>query len=171
MKHLKEWRDYIEKFLIKNLEEYKKQPNYNNVLEIGYGTSTSIICKIFPQTIIIDNWIDKSWKNVRKVNLCKDIPEDMVNFFDIISCCEVLEHSKQPWIAAENITKILKVNGILLVSVPTIFEHHPGPEYPDLWRFYIEYSKYLFPNLKVIKEDKLVCDKIPVGVVTLLKKE
>jgi len=53
--------------------------------------------------------------------------------FDIIVCTEVLEHTLNPFYAIEEIYRILKEKGVLILSVPFNFRIH-GP-LPDCWRF------------------------------------
>ena len=53
--------------------------------------------------------------------------------FDIIVCTEVLEHTLRPFSAINEIYRLLKPSGILLLSVPFNFRIH-GP-LPDCWRF------------------------------------
>ena len=53
--------------------------------------------------------------------------------FDIIVCTEVLEHTLDPFSAVEEIYRLLKSGGILLLTVPFNFRIH-GP-LPDCWRF------------------------------------
>lgn len=170
MKYYKEWRDFIDKFLRANLDHYKKN-GVKDVLEIGYGGSTEIIFSFFPNLTIIDNWCHSTWKNVKIVDLCGKTPDDMISSFDLIVCCEVLEHCKYPWIAAKSITGMLRSNGILLLSVPSFLELHPHPkEYGDFYRFFPGYSKYLFSELKTIKEEKAEFGGILTGLTNVLIK-
>ncbi|PTM04682.1 MAG: methyltransferase type 11 [Bacteroidetes bacterium] len=53
--------------------------------------------------------------------------------FDAIACMEVLEHTVNPFAAIEELRRLLKPGGILLVSAPLNFRIH-GP-LPDCWRF------------------------------------
>ena len=53
--------------------------------------------------------------------------------FDIVVCTEVLEHTLDPFSAVDEIFRLLKPHGILLVTVPFNFRIH-GP-LPDCWRF------------------------------------
>jgi SAM-dependent methyltransferase len=55
------------------------------------------------------------------------------NLFDIIICTEVLEHTLNPFNAANELYRILKPNGKVFVSTPFNFRIH-GP-LPDCWRF------------------------------------
>ena len=67
-------------------------------------------------------------------DLCKDnsaiVPP---NRFDLVVCTEVLEHTLNPFSAVSEIRRILKPDGIILVSTPFNFRIH-GP-LPDCWRF------------------------------------
>lgn len=53
--------------------------------------------------------------------------------FDYIVCTEVLEHTLQPFAAADEMLRMLKPGGFLFLSVPFNFRIH-GP-LPDCWRF------------------------------------
>lgn len=170
MKYLNEWRNYIEFFLRDYCQKIKNNSININVLEIGVGTSTNIIREYFPNSVIIDNWIHESWKNVRMVDLCSNIPKDMLEYFDLIICCEVLEHTKQPWIAAESLTKMLRKNGGLLVTVPSLFEYHAGDYYGDYWRFMPGHIEYLFPYLKILYQNNAIFNGNLTGMVYVLTK-
>ena len=53
--------------------------------------------------------------------------------FGTIICMSVLEHCDQPFLMAENITRLLVPGGSLVVSVPFVFKFHGFPS--DYWRF------------------------------------
>ena len=66
------------------------------------------------------------------------------NYYDIVICTEVLEHTFNPISACNEIFRILKKGGICYASTPFNFRIH-GP-LPDCWRF-TEYGlKSLFSN-------------------------
>jgi len=73
--------------------------------------------------------------------------------FDIVVCTEVLEHTLQPFDAVNEIERILKPNGICIVTTPCNFRIH-GP-LPDCWRFTEHGLKALFKNFRDIKIDAL----------------
>lgn len=66
-------------------------------------------------------------------DLCADnsalIPADR---FDAVVCTEVLEHTLNPFEAADEIRRLLKPGGVALITVPFNFRIH-GP-LPDCWR-------------------------------------
>ncbi len=66
--------------------------------------------------------------------------------FETIICLSVLEHCDQPFKMAENITKLLKPGGKLVVCVPFVWKFHGYPS--DYWRFTHEGVKKLFPDLE-----------------------
>lgn len=75
------------------------------------------------------------------------------NKFDLIVCTEVLEHTLQPFNAVNEIYRILKSDGIVLVSTPFNFRIH-GP-LPDCWRFTEHGLRALFSNFNKISIEAL----------------
>lgn len=53
--------------------------------------------------------------------------------FKTIFCLSVLEHCDQPFVMAENLTRLLAEGGKICISVPFSFQYHAYPN--DLWRF------------------------------------
>lgn len=66
--------------------------------------------------------------------------------FGTIFCLSVLEHCSNPFKMAENIVKLLKSNGKLVVSVPFSWKIHAYPN--DYWRFTPEGVKLLFSEIQ-----------------------
>lgn len=56
-----------------------------------------------------------------------------LEFFDVIYSNNVLEHLRRPWIAAENLSKMLKPGGVLITIVPFSQRYHEDPE--DFFRY------------------------------------
>lgn len=48
-------------------------------------------------------------------------------------CVSVLEHSRRPWLLAENLERSLEPGGTLFVTVPFVWRVHGYPS--DYWRF------------------------------------
>ena len=63
------------------------------------------------------------------------------NKFDVIFIYEVLEHVDKPFEASNELFRVLKPGGTLLLSTPFIFGIHDAPY--DYWRF----TKYGLKNL------------------------
>lgn len=76
--------------------------------------------------------------------------------FDIVVCTEVLEHTIQPFNAVNEIERMLKPGGIVIVSTPCNFRIH-GP-LPDCWRFTEHGLKQLFKNFVNIEISNLETD-------------
>jgi SAM-dependent methyltransferase len=54
--------------------------------------------------------------------------------FDLVLCCEVLEHDEQPWRTVHAARQVVRPGGFLLISVP--FNGFPEHRYPiDMLRF------------------------------------
>ncbi|HUW55929.1 MAG TPA: class I SAM-dependent methyltransferase [Planctomycetota bacterium] len=65
--------------------------------------------------------------------------------FGTVFCFSTLEHCRQPFRMAENLTRLLTPGGHLVLSVPFAFKFHGFPS--DYWRFTPEGVKVLFPGL------------------------
>lgn len=55
------------------------------------------------------------------------------NAYDFVVLDEILEHVPRPWIAVEEVRRILKPGGTLITSSPFMIAVHKVPE--DYWRF------------------------------------
>lgn len=76
-------------------------------------------------------------------DLCGDVSMLGGKTFGLCICLSVLEHVRQPWIAAETITKLVRAGGWLFLSVPWIWRYHPYPD--DYFRFSMNGLRVLFP--------------------------
>ena len=66
--------------------------------------------------------------------------------FDLIIICSVLEHSKRPWVIAENLQNILAPDGAVLSCHPWVWRYHKYPD--DYFRFSPKGIMALFPKLQ-----------------------
>lgn len=80
--------------------------------------------------------------------------------FDFVVCTEVLEHTLQPFHAADEILRILKPGGKLFLSVPFNFRIH-GP-LPDCWRFTEHGLKSLLRNFEILELKAVETDSRPL---------
>lgn len=79
--------------------------------------------------------------------------------FGTIFCLSVLEHVRQPFRMAENLTQLLRPGGHLCVGVPFAFKYHGYPS--DYWRFTAEGVRQLFPDVEFPPEDTLASTSLP----------
>lgn len=110
-------------------EFLKKHSSDLKTLEIGAKSKEN--CKYFPNlttlNIEVVNGVDIMANAEDLGGIIKD------ESFDRVLCISVLEHTKQPIKIVENIRKILKKDGLVIVSVPFIMSLHDTPQ--DYWRF------------------------------------
>lgn len=66
------------------------------------------------------------------VNFSVSHPE-FIEQFDVIYSNNVFEHFERPWIAADNLTKLLKPGGVVITIVPFSARYHESPG--DYFRF------------------------------------
>lgn len=67
--------------------------------------------------------------------------------FDLVICCHVLEHTRDPWRAARNIEGLLRPGGFAFVSAAWSQAFHATPD--DFWRFSVRGLMLLFGWLEV----------------------
>ncbi|RJP24132.1 MAG: hypothetical protein C4527_19270 [Candidatus Omnitrophota bacterium] len=87
------------------------------------------------------------------VDMVLDLTDDFQNIdkkiggkrFGTIFCLSVMEHCSQPFVMADNLTRLLQENGKLVLSVPFAWRYHGYPS--DYWRFTQEGVLKLFPEL------------------------
>jgi SAM-dependent methyltransferase len=70
--------------------------------------------------------------------------------FGLIVCAHVLEHVKQPWVAAKNIAHLLKPGGHVFVTVPWVQGYHEFPD--DFWRMSFAGVRSLFEGFEFESE-------------------
>ncbi len=110
-------------------------PNDANqkILEIGAGSGNTIL-------YLKENKLAAEVTGVELINipgsnqqhpaidrfLVANIETDAINvnenYFDTIICADVLEHLADPWTVVDKISRYLKPNGILIISIPNIRE-------------------------------------------------
>lgn len=113
-------------------------------LDIGCGDR--LYKELFPNSICVD--IDKN----REPDVIADI-HHMYQFkddtFDCILCTEVLEHCYAPWKAADEMFRVLKPGGILLLSTRFVYPLHDTPR--DYYRFTKYGLEQLFRNYRLLE--------------------
>lgn len=78
------------------------------------------------------------------------LPEES---FDVIVCTEVLEHSFEPQKALQELSRLLKPSGAILITTPFAYPLHEIPyDFSRITPFYIE---YWFPKLGLKQPDIL----------------
>ncbi|GAB4137490.1 MAG: hypothetical protein Tsb009_05060 [Planctomycetaceae bacterium] len=122
------------------------------ILEIGsrnYG-NTQDLRSLFSDR---GEYVGIDMSDGKGVDLVLDMTEDFEvvdaalkgKRFGTIFCMSVLEHCAQPFRMADNITRLLKPDGCLCVSVPFAWQFHGYPS--DYWRFTHEGVKQLFDGI------------------------
>jgi hypothetical protein len=66
--------------------------------------------------------------------------------FDHVECMSTLEHSRRPWIMAENIQALMKPGASIFVSVPFCWRIHAYPD--DYWRLTPSAVRSIFPEIE-----------------------
>jgi len=80
---------------------------------------------------------------VGDITNCQSIPS---GYYDFIFSFDVFEHIDRPWLAASEITRLLRPGGLTFHSTLFSWRYHPCPI--DYWRFSPEGLRSLFPDLE-----------------------
>lgn len=130
-KHLRMLRKNVTGFLSKSGETYDRKGT--RLLDVAPQDHEGARPH-FPRASIDTLDIDPESGATYIADLCSNnaelIPD---NIFNVVVCTEVLEHTLNPFLAVDEIHRILKPDGVVLVSTPFNFRIH-GP-LPDCWRF------------------------------------
>jgi SAM-dependent methyltransferase len=82
------------------------------------------------------------------------------NSFDAVLCIQVLEHVANPFLAANELFRVLRPDGSVLVTVPFLAQYHGrrasshspvDEQYPDFWRFTHQGLEELFGAFRNIR--------------------
>lgn len=84
------------------------------------------------------------------------------NSFDTVFCSQVLEHVPEPWRALDEFYRILKPNGVLILSVPHLSHMHNEPN--DYYR----YTKYGIKHLLERRGFEVVRQEPAGGLLSFL---
>ena len=80
--------------------------------------------------------------------------------FDIVIACSVWEHLHSPWIAAQELLKVLKPGGLFFVQSHLVFPEHGYPH--DYFRFTTKAFEHIFKGASVvITEYQYPCKIVP----------
>jgi SAM-dependent methyltransferase len=133
----------------KNQEAYliKYLPAFNgSVLEVGskdYGNTAS-----FRNYYTTAKYVGIDLEEGKGVDVIVDLVKGIAplenSHFDLAICCSVMEHVNKPWKFAENLSSLIKVGGLLYISVPWVWRYHPYPD--DYWRFSWRGIMELYPG-------------------------
>ena len=114
---LQQWRMDIHNFIVDCIEHIKSsKPGLSGewtVLEVsGDGFAKHIDNCKFETTEI------RQEENPTYLCAVEDMKIIKSNSYDLVICTEVLEHCKKPWLGADEIYRVTKPGGYILITVP-----------------------------------------------------
>ena len=85
-------------------------------------------------------------------DLCDNLDSMLVNKYDKIICLAILEHVYNPFLAVDNLKKMLKDNGIIYGYVPYLYHYHAPKnlKFQDYFRFSKDALTYLFKDFSEV---------------------
>jgi len=150
-------KSVIDDYYLNNQEDFRKRivklinPN-DEVLDIGKSSRNyykKINCKNLV-TLDINKYED--YPDI-VFDLCSNLQNNLFEKFDKIICLAILEHVYNPFLASENLKKMLKPGGIIFGYVPYLYKYHAPNDlkYQDYFRFSRDALSYLFKDFSEIK--------------------
>jgi SAM-dependent methyltransferase len=73
-----------------------------------------------------------------------------INTWDCIVCVQVMEHIKNLWDLPEELERILKPNGYLIIDCPFMYPNHKEDCFGDYWRILPDGMRQLFSKFEEI---------------------
>ena len=142
--HIKEHNWLIHDLMIKYLRKVAGKYANGVLVDIGCGEKPyrSIFSPYVTQHIGVDQY--ESPHGTQFVDIIGSAYETTLDdaICDVVLCTEVLEHLEEPKVALEEMHRILKPGGIVILTVRFLWPIHEAPR--DFYR-YAEYGlKYLF---------------------------
>jgi SAM-dependent methyltransferase len=160
-------------------EEYVKQyfQTGQNILEIGPSGFPSLYFKLADNENLNWNTLDIgddyieggeiSPKHISTSNEYKYPISD--SEYDIVFSGQVMEHVKKIWLWIDELLRITRKGGLLIIISPVSWDYHECPV--DCWRIYPEGMKALFEekNVDILVNDFLSLEKqkLPANVRTM----
>ena len=133
---------------MKNFQQTREVIQYSSkyingkTLDLGAGSAKyrNIIKEKASEYVTLDA---VPGENIDIVGNVLDLPFNDNNFDTIIST-QVLEHVEKPWIMVKEIHRVLKKNGICVLTAPFLCPYHADPN--DYFRYTTEGVESLFKN-------------------------
>lgn len=114
-------------------------------LEIG--AQHNQVARYFPDFEYMTLDLRKTADNVIVADIC-DCPQIVSGSFAVVFSIDVFEHIRKPWLAAQEIERILEPGGVVFVSTVFSWRYHPSPV--DFWRFSPDALESLFPSCETL---------------------
>ena len=147
----------IDLFYIKNKSDFRDKilNNINHddfILDIGKGMREkfSKIRSKNVETLDVNQYDD--YPNII-FDLCDQLDKSLYEKYDKIICLAILEHVYNPFLAVDNLKKMLKKKGIIYGYVPYLnYYHAPNDlKFQDYFRFSKDALTYLFKDFSKVK--------------------
>lgn len=171
-------KKYTLKKKLKLINSFKTETK--TILDIGAGTGDFLkICKEnnWEVTGIEPSEKARKFAEEKNINLYNDISKIENKKFDVITLWHVLEHIPNLFEYIQNLKKLLKENGTLIIAVPN-FKSYDAKYYKEFWAAY-DVPRHLYHfsqnsidkifnniNMKVVKKLPMKFDSFYVSLLS-----
>ncbi len=145
----------IDKFLAEQISDLNSAPDkYKNILNVGSGGFVSRSIKKLECQNVLNIDIDADRGPDMVVDVCAMDQFDN-DSFDAIFMVEVLEHVNSPTKAISEIHRVLRKDGVFILTTPFIFEMHDCPfDYYRFTRYGLELLLSEFSSIEIRARNK-----------------
>lgn len=138
----------LNKFLSIQADEINKDlDNYSKVLNVGSGGFVAGSVNKIKSNCVLNIDLDPDRHPDMVVDVC-DMKQFSDGEFDVVVMSEVLEHVKTPHLAIQEIYRVLREGGKLILTAPFLFEMHDRPH--DYYRFTKHGLEYLLGDFSQV---------------------
>lgn len=125
-------RENLYRFLEQEVDKINRYSESICVLNVGAGGELGSYAARLEKTYTVSIDVDINRQPTLVADVC-DLGCFRDETFDVVMMMEVLEHVRTPEAAIREVYRVLKKDGLLLLSTPFIFEIHDAPH--DFYRF------------------------------------
>jgi SAM-dependent methyltransferase len=135
-------RHWIYQYALEELQAMSWERDYYNIVEVGAGGNTDSATIQMLRKLIGPNKITFAATDMDTDDI-QSMPKICTGCIDVLIADEVLEHVKKPWIAAEEIWRVLRPGGLAILYAPFMYPLHLAPI--DVWRLSPTAYEVIFP--------------------------
>lgn len=129
----------------KRYNKLSKNSSIKKVLIIGAGDKVKFYSEIFNNALVITSDVHLLFSPDLVFDAHQVPFKD--ECFDLVIASQVLEHTLQPWVVANELERVVRLDGNLLIETPFNFPYHSPPY--DFFRFTFTGLRSLFPESKL----------------------
>jgi len=134
-------------------EKIRYIANLESILDLGSGRRFQKQLAPYRQLFQNKKYVTVDLNPETKPDIAADVHQLPLSdaSFEAALCYSVLEHCRNPFLVMEEIYRVLKPQGVVLIYVPFLYLYHGNKQYGDYWRFTEDGVRELCKKFKEIE--------------------